>query len=163
MGGSREVVEAFLGVEVVFREEVAISLEAREVFPEVPVVSLAIAVSLGAPVFLVAAAGVSPEAELVFPVVEAGAFPGTAAVLFHADAAAVPLDRMVFRTILHCSPISEVRGRVAAECHPVQSEVNPARVVHRWEEALHNYRPEIEYVATSEIEPRKFPLAMKAV
>jgi hypothetical protein len=160
VGGSREVAEAFLAVEVVFREEVAISLEAREVFPEVAGVSLAIAVSLIAAVFL-AAAVVSPEVETVFPVVEVGAFPGPAAVLFRAEAAAVPLDRIVFRTILHCSPISEGRGRVAAESHRVRPEVNPATVVQLWEEALHNYRPEIEWDATSEIDPRKFPLAMK--
>jgi hypothetical protein len=119
VGVSREVAEAFLAVEVVFREAVAISLGVREVFPEVAAVSLAVAVFLIAAVFL-AAAVVSPEAETVFPVLEAGAFPG-----------AVPLDRIAFRTILHCSPISEVRGRVAAECHPVQPEVNPATVVHR--------------------------------
>jgi hypothetical protein len=139
-------------VEVVFREEVAISLQAREVFPEVAAVSLAVAVSLVAPVFLVAAAVVSPEA---------GVFPG-AAIAFLAGAAAVPLDITVLRTILRCSPISEGRGRVAAECHRVRPEFNPATVVHLWEEALHNYRPEIEWVATSEIDPRKFPLAMKA-
>jgi hypothetical protein len=130
VGVSREVAEAFLAVEVVFREAVAISLGVREVFPEVAAVSLAVAVFLIAAVFL-AAAVVSPEAETVFPVLEAGAFPGAAAVLFHAEAAAVPLDRIAFRTILHCSPISAVRGRVAAECHPVQPEVNPATVVHR--------------------------------
>jgi hypothetical protein len=152
VGGSREVAEAFLAVEVVFREEVAISLEAREVFPEVAAVSLAVAVSLIAAVFL-AAAVVSPEA---------GAFPGAVAVLFPAEVAAAPLDRIAFRTILRCSPISEGRGRVAAECHPVRPEVNPATVVHLWGEALHNYRPEIERIATPEIDPRKFPLAMKA-
>jgi len=43
---------------------------------------------------------------------------------------------------------------VVAECHRVQPEVNLATVVHRWEEAPHNCRPEID--------PRKFPLAMKA-
>jgi hypothetical protein len=147
------VAEAFLVVEVVFREEVAIFLELREVFPEVAAVSLAVAVLLIAAVFL-AAAVVSLEAETVFPVAEAGAFPG-AAIVLPAGAVAIPLDITVLRTILRCSPISADRDRVAVECHRLQPEVNPATVVHRWEEALHNCRPEIE--------PRNFPLAMKAV
>jgi hypothetical protein len=149
--GFREVAEAFLAVEVVFREEVAIFLEVREVFPEVAAVSLAVAVLLIAAVFL-AVVVVSPEAQTVFPVVQAGAFQGAAIVLL-AEAVAVPLDITVLRTILRCSPISADRDRVAVECHRVQSEVNPA-TVHQWEEALHNYRPEID--------SRKSPLAMKA-
>jgi hypothetical protein len=153
VGDSQEVAEAFLAVEVAFREEITISLEVREVFPEVAAVSLAVAVLLIAAVFL-AAAVVSPEVETVFPVVEAGAFPAAAAILFNAETAAVLLGRTGLRKILHCSPTSADRDRVAAECRPVRPEVNRAVVVNRWEEALHNCRPEIE--------PRKFPLAMKA-
>jgi hypothetical protein len=160
VGGSREAAEAFLAVEVVFREEVAISLQAREVFPEVAAVSLAVAFPPEAAVFLLVKL-VSRAAEPIFPVVEAGVFPG-AAIAFLAGAAAVPLDITVFRTILRCSPISEGRGRVAAECHRVRPEVNPATVVHLWEEALHSCHPAIGRVVTSEIDPRKFPLAMKA-
>jgi hypothetical protein len=124
--------EAFLAVAVVFREEVAISLEVREVFPEVAAISPVIA-------FL----------------------PGAAAVDFQAEAAAVPLD-IALRTILHCSPISADRARVAVECHRVQPDVNPATAVQRWEEAQHNCHPAVGRVVTSEIDPRKFPLAMKA-
>jgi hypothetical protein len=159
---SREVVEAFLAVKVVFRGERAISLEVREVFPAVATPSLAVAVSLGAAVFLGAVAVVSPEAETISPAVVAAGFP-EAAIVFPAEALAVPLDITVLRMILRCFPISADRDRVAAECHRVQPESNPAMAVHRWEEALHNYRPEIAWVATSEIDPRKFPLAMKAV
>jgi hypothetical protein len=150
---SREVAEAFLAAEVVFREEVAVSPEVREVFPEVAGAFLAVAVSLGAAVFLAAAAVVSPEAETVFPAVVAAGFP-EAAIVFPTEAAAVPLVRIAFRTILHCTLISADRDRLEAECHRVQSEVNLATVVYRWEEAPHNY--------LLEIDPRKFPLGMKA-
>jgi hypothetical protein len=143
--GFRAGAEVFLAVEVVFREEAAISLEAREVFPEVA------AVSLIAEVFL-AAAAVSRAAATVF-LAAVGAFPG-ALLVFPAGAVSVLLDRTVLRTILRCSPTSADRDRVAAECRPVRPEANPAPVVNRWEEALHNCRLEIE--------PRKFPLAMKA-
>jgi hypothetical protein len=132
--------EAFLAVEAIFREEVAISLEVTAVFPAVA------AVSLGVAVFL-------PAAEVLFP--------GAAAVDFQAEAAAVPLETAL-RTILHCFPISADRARVAVECHRVQPEVNPATVVQRWEEAQHSCHPAIGRVVTSEIDPRKFPLAMKA-
>jgi hypothetical protein len=157
---SRGAAEAFLAVEVVFREEVTISLEVREVFPEVAAISLAVAFPPEAAVFLLVKL-VSRAAEPIFPVVEAGAFPGAAAVDFQAEAAAVPLNTAL-RTILHCSPISADRARVAVECHRVQAEVNPATVVQRWEEAQHSCRPAIGRVVTSEIDPRKFPLAMKA-
>jgi hypothetical protein len=157
----REAAEAFLAVEVVFRGEVAISLEVREVFPEVAAISLAVAYPPDAAIFLLVKL-VSLAAVLIFPVVEAGAFPGAAAVVLPAEAAAVPLDITVLRTILHCSPISADRVRVAVECHRVQAEVNPATVVQRWEEAQYSCRPAIGRVATSEIDPRKFPLAMKA-
>jgi hypothetical protein len=145
--------EAFLAVAVVFREEVAISLEVREVFPEVAAISLAVAFLPEAAVLLLT--------EPIFPVVEAGAFPGAAAVDFRAEAAAVPLDTAL-RTILYCSPISADRARVAVECHRVQPDVNPATLVQRWEEAQHSCRPAIGRVVTSEIDPRKFPLALKA-
>jgi hypothetical protein len=150
--GSREVAEAFLAVEVVFREEVAISLEVREVSPEVVGVSLVVAVFLGAAVFL-AAEAVCPGAPAVLLWAVVVAF-RLAAIVFPAEAVAVPLDITVLRTILRCSPISADRDRVAAEYHRVQPEFNPAMAVHRWEEALHNYHPEID--------PRKFPLATKA-
>lgn len=154
VAGSRVVAEAFLAVEAVFREELAISLEVREVFPEVAGAYLAVAVSLGAAVFPAVVAVISPEAETVFPAVVAEGFP-EAAIVFLAGTVAVPLDITVLRTILRCSLISADHDQVVVtECHRVQPEVNPATAVHRWEEALHNYRPEID--------PRKFPLAMKA-
>jgi hypothetical protein len=156
VGGFREAAEAFLAVEVVPREEVVISLQVREVFPAVATPSLAVAVSLGA------VAVVSPEAETISPTVVAAAFPGAAAVVFPAEAAAVPLDRIAFRTILHCSPILEGRGRVAVGCHRVRPEVNTTAAVHRWEEARHNYRPEIDRGAILEVGPHNFLLAMKA-
>jgi hypothetical protein len=124
---SRGAAEAFLAVEVVFRREVAISLEVREVFLEVAAISLAVAFPPGAAVFLLVKL-VSRAAEPIFPVVGEGAFPGAATVGFPAEAAAVPLDTAL-RTILHCSPISADRARVAVECHRVQPEVNPATVV----------------------------------
>jgi hypothetical protein len=138
--------EAFLAVEVVFREEVAVFLQVKGVFPEVAAVSPLVAVS--------------PGAAAVFLVALVAAFPG-ATILFPAEAAEVPLDS-VFRTILHCSPISADRDRVAAEYHRVQPEVNQAAVVHRWEEARHSCPPAIDQAATWEVEHRNFPLAMKA-
>jgi hypothetical protein len=158
---SREAAETFLAVEVVFRGKVAISLEVREVFREVAAVSLAVAFPPEAAVFLLVML-VSLVAEPISPVVEAGAFPGAAAVVLRSEAAAVPLDIIVLRTILHCSPMSADRARVAVECHRVQAEVNPATVVPRWEEAQHSCRPAIGRVVTSEIDPLKFPIAMKA-
>ena len=105
MAGFRVAAEAFLGVEVVFRAEVAVSLEVRQASPAVAAVSLALAVSPGAAVFLAAAAElVSPGAAAVFLVAVVAAFPG-ATIVFPVEAAAVPLDRTAFRTILHCSPI----------------------------------------------------------
>jgi hypothetical protein len=137
---------AFLAVEVIFREEVA--------------VSLAVAVCPGAAVFLAAAKVASPAARAVFFVTVVAAFRG-AAVVYPAGAAAVPLDRTVFRRILHCSPISANRRRVAVECHRAQREVNQVALVHRWEEARHSCHPAIDRVATWEVGPRNFPLAMK--
>ena len=148
--------EAFLAVEVIFREEVAVSLEVTGVFPAVAAVSLAVAA------FLAAAEVVCPRAAAVFLAAVVAAFRG-AAIVFPTQAAAVLLDRTVFRTILHCSPISADRGRVAVECHRVQPEVNQGAVVHRWEELRHSCRPAIDRVATWEVGPRNFPLAMKAV
>ena len=163
VGGFREAAEAFLAVEVVPREEVVISLQVREVFPKVAATSLAVAVSLEAAVFLaVAEEVVSLGAAAVFLVAEVGAFQGAAAVVFPAEAAAVPLDRIVFRTILHCSPILEGRGRAAVGCHRVRAEVNTTAPVHRWEEARHNYRLEIDRGAILEVGPHNFLLAMKA-
>jgi hypothetical protein len=150
----REVAGAFLAVEVVFREEVAIFLQVREVFPEIAGAFLLVAVSLGAAVFLGAVAVVSPEGETVFPAVVAEGFPAVATV-FPAGAAPVPLDITVLRRIPRCSPISADRDRVAEERHRVQDEVNRVEAANRSEEALHNYRPGID--------PRKFPLAMKAL
>jgi hypothetical protein len=153
--------EAFLGAEVVFREEVAISLQVKGVFPEVAAVSLAVVVSLGAAVFLAAAELVFPGAAAVFLVAVVAPSPG-ATIVSPAEAAAVPLEISVFRVILHCSPISADRGRVAAGCHRVQRAVNQATDVHRWEEARHSYPPAIDQVAIWEDSPRNFPLAMKA-
>ena len=100
VGGSREVAEAFLAVEVMFREEAAVSLEVTEVFPAVAAVSLAVAV------LLAVAEVVFPAA--VFLAVVAPAFRG-ATVIFPAEAAAVPPD-IASRKILHCSPIWAARG-----------------------------------------------------
>jgi hypothetical protein len=131
VAGSREVAEAFLRVEVVFREEVAISLQVKGVFPEVAATSLAVAVSLGAAVSLaVAEEVVSLGAAAVFLVAVVAAFPGVT-IVSPAVAAVIPLDISVFRTILHCSPISADRGRVAGGCHRVQREVNQATDVHQ--------------------------------
>jgi len=129
--GSRAAVvaEAFPAVAVVFREEVAISLQAREVFPEVAEASLAAAVFL-APVVFLAAAAVSPEPETVFLAVVVEGFPA-AAIVFPAEAVAVPLDITVLRTILRCSPISADRDRVAEECHRVPLEFNQIAAVSR--------------------------------
>ena len=151
--GSRVVAEVFRAVEGVFREGAAISLQVKEVIPEVAGASLAVAVFLVAAISLAAVAVVSPEAETVFRVVVAGGFPEAAIVFPAEEAATVRLDITVLRTIPRCSPISADRARVAAECHRVQPEVNPGAVVHRREEALHNCPPEIGH--------RKFPLAMK--
>jgi hypothetical protein len=139
--GFRMAVEAFLVAEAIFREEVA--------------------VSQGAAVFLAAAAVVSPAGRAVFFVTVVAAC-REAAVIFPAGATAVPLDRTVFRKILRCFPISADRGRVAVECHRVQSEVNQLAVVHRREEARHSCRPAIDRTATREIGRRNFPLAMEA-
>jgi hypothetical protein len=153
--------EAFLAVEVIFREEVAVSLEVTGVFPAVAAVSLAAAAFLGAAAFLAAAEVVCPGAAAVFLAAAVALFRG-AAVVFSPEAVAVPLDISVFRTILHCSLISAGRSRVAVECHRVQPEVNQAAVVHRCEEARQSCPPAIDRVATWEVGPRNFPLAMKA-
>ena len=123
VAGLRMAAEAFLAVEVMFREEAAVSREVTGVFPAVAAVSLAVAV------FLAVAEVVCPGPAAVFLVLVAAAFPG-AAIVFPAEAAAVPLDRTVFRTILHCSPIWADRGRVAVECHRAQREINQAAIVH---------------------------------
>jgi hypothetical protein len=157
----RVAAEAFLAVEVVFREEVAVLLEVREASPAVAAVSPAVAISLEAAVFLAAAAVVPPGAAAVFLVAAVAAFPG-ATIVSPAQAALVPLDISMFRAILHCSPISADRGRVAVECHRVQPEVNQATDVHRWEEARHSCRLAIDRVVIWEGSPRNFPLAMKA-
>ena len=139
--GDAEAAEAFLVAEVMFREEVA--------------------VSLGAAVFLAAVVVVSPAGRAVFFVTVVAAF-REAAVIFPPGAVAVPRDRIVFRKILRCSRISAEHVRVAVECHRVQPEVNQLAVVHRREEARHSCRPAIDRVATWEIGPRNFPLAMEA-
>lgn len=154
MAGLRVAAEAFLAVAVIFREEVAVSLAVTGVFPTLAAVSLAVAV------LLAAAEVVSPGAAAVFLAVAVALF-RVAAVVFPPEAVAVPLD-IVFRTILHCFPISASRDRVAVECHRVQPEVNQEAVVHRWEEARQSCRPAIDRVATWEVGPRNFPLAMKA-
>jgi hypothetical protein len=122
VAGLRMAAEAFLAVEVMFREEAAVSLEVTEVFPAVAAVSLAVAV------FLAVAEVVCPGPATVFLAVVAPAFRG-AAVIFPAEAAAVPPD-IASRKILHCSPIWAARGRVAVECHRAQPEVNQAAIVH---------------------------------
>ena len=121
VAGVRVAAEAFLAVEVMFREAAAVSREVTGVFPAVAAVSLAVAVFLAVVEVVCLAA--------VLLAVVAPAFRG-AAVIFPVEAAAVPLDRTAFRTILHCSPIWADRGRVAVECHRVQPEVNPAAIVH---------------------------------
>ena len=147
VAGFRAAAEVFLAVEVMFPEEVAISLQVREAFREAATVSLAVAVSPGVAVFLVLAAA---------------AFPAAATVLI-GGAVAVPLDRTsVFRTILHCFPISADRGRVAVEYHRVPPEVNQATDADRWEEARHSCLLAIDLVATRQVGPRSLPLAMKA-
>lgn len=143
--------EVFLAVEVAFRGELAISLEVREVFPEIVEVSLG-AVFLAAAIFL-AAEAVCPGAPAVC--LRAVVAFRLAAIVFLAEAVAVPLDTTLLQTILRCSPISADRDRVAAECHRVQPELNPVTVVSQSEEPLHNYPREIDL--------RKFPLAMKPV
>jgi hypothetical protein len=101
----REVAEAFLAVEAVFREEAAISRELKEVFREVAAVSPAVAILLIPAVCLAAAGAASPEAETVFHLAAAGVFPAAAIVV--PVGAPGPLDITVLRTILRCSPISE--------------------------------------------------------
>jgi hypothetical protein len=152
--------EAFLGVEVVFREEVAVSLEVKEASLAVAAVSLAVAVSLEAAVSPAAAEVVSPRPAAVYLVADVPVFPA-ATIVFLAGAVAVPLDT-VLRAILRCSPILADRGRVAVECHRVQREINQATVVHQWKEAQHSCLPAIDQVATREVEPRNLALAMKA-
>ena len=119
--GFRMAAEAFLAVEVMFREEAAVSREVTGVFPAVAAVSLAVAV------FLAVGEVVCPAA--LFLAVVAPAIRG-AVVIFPVEATAVPLDRTAFRTILHCSPIWADRGRVVVECHRAQPEVNQAAIVH---------------------------------
>ena len=121
VAGFRMAAEAFLAVEVMFREEAAVSREVTGVFPAVAAVSLAVAV------FLAAAEVVCPRPGAVFLAVLAPAFRG-AAVIFPVEAAAVPPD-IASRKILHCSPICAARGRVAVECHRAQREVNQAAIV----------------------------------
>jgi hypothetical protein len=140
--------EAFLAVEATFREEVAVSLAVTSVSLAVAAVSLAAA----AVVCLVLAA--------VFLLAVVAPF-RAAAILFPAEAAAVPLAPTMFRKILRCSPISAERGRVAVECHRVQPEVNPLVVVHRREEARRSCHLAIDRVATWEIGPRNFQFAME--
>ena len=118
--GFRMAEEAFLAAEVMFREEAAVFLEVTGVFP-------AVAVSLAVAVFLAVGEVVCPAA--LFLAVVAPAIRG-AAVVYPAGAAAVLLDRTVFRKILRCSRTSAERVRVAVECHRAQREVNPAAIVH---------------------------------
>jgi hypothetical protein len=122
VAGLRMAAEAFLAVEVMFREEAAVSREVTGVFPAVAAVSLAVAV------FLAVAEVVCPGPAAVFLAVVAPAFRG-AAVIFPAEAAAVPPD-IPSRKILHCSPIWAARSRVAVECHRAQRDVNQAAIVH---------------------------------
>jgi len=134
VGAVHMAAEAFLAVEVIFREEAAVSLEVTAVFPAVA------AVSLGAAIFLAAAEVLSPGATAVFLVVTAVAFLEVA-VIFRAQAATAPLHGTVLRMTLHCSPISADRDRVAVESHRVPPELNQAAVVPQWEEARHSYPP----------------------
>lgn len=122
--GVRVAAEAFLGVEVVFREETAVSLELTEASLAVTAVSLAVAVSLPA------VEVISPAAVTVFLVAVVPVFPA-ATIVFLAEAVALPLDITVLRRILRCSPISAGRVRVAEECHRIQSGINRVAVVHR--------------------------------
>jgi hypothetical protein len=121
--GVRVVAEAFLGVEVVFREEKAVSLEATEASLAVMAVSLEVAVSLAVEV-------ISPAAVTIFLVAVVAVFPA-ATIIFLAEAVALPLDITVLRTILRCSRISAGRVRVAEECHRIQAGLNRVAVVHR--------------------------------
>jgi hypothetical protein len=100
----REVAEAFLEGEAVFREEAAISPELKEVFPEVAAVSPAVAILLIPEVCLAAAGVVPPEAETLFHLAEPAVFPG-AVSLVPVGTAPGRLDITVLRTILRCSPI----------------------------------------------------------
>jgi hypothetical protein len=153
--GLRVAAEAFLGVEVVFREEIAVSLGATEASLAVMAVSLEVAVSLPA------GEAMSPAAVKVLLVVVVAVFPA-ATIVFLAETVALPLDITVLRTILRCSPISAGRVRVAEDCHPIQSGLNRVAVVHRWGEAQHSCPPPIDQAATWLIGPRKFLLALKA-
>jgi hypothetical protein len=155
----REEAEAFLAAEVVFRQEAAISLEVAGVLPAVAAVSPAVVISSGAATFLEAVEPVS-QAPTVFLAAVLAALPA-AVVILQVGAASVPLDRIVWRTILPCSPISADRGRVAVDCHRVQPELNQAAIVHRQEEARHSCRPAIGPLATWEVGPRNFPVAIK--
>ncbi|HEY4284181.1 MAG TPA: hypothetical protein VGM62_14040 [Chthoniobacterales bacterium] len=152
--GVRVAAEAFLGVEVVFREEIAVSLEATEASLAVMAVSLEVAVSLAVEVM-------SPAAVTVLLVAVVPVFPA-ATIVSPAEARALPLDITVLRTILRCSPISAGRVRVVEECHRIQSVVNRVAVVRRWGEAQHSCPPPIAQAATWEIVRRKFPLVPKA-
>jgi hypothetical protein len=114
--------EAFLAAEVMFREEAAVSREVKEVFPAVAAASLAVAV------FLAVAEVVCPGPTSVLLAVVAAPFRG-AAVIFPVEAEAVPPD-IASRKILYCFPIWAARGRVAAECHRAQHELNQAAIVH---------------------------------
>jgi hypothetical protein len=83
--GFRMAAEAFLAVEAMFREEVAVSL-----------VVTSASLAAAAVVYLVLAA--------VFLLAVAAPF-RAAAILFPAEAASVPPAHTVFRKILRCSPI----------------------------------------------------------
>ena len=120
--GFRVAGEAFLAAEIVFREEAAISLEAREVFPEVVAVSLAAAVSSGAAALLAAPEAIYRTAATDFLVALMAVFP-VAVLVFPVGAAPAPLDRTVWQTIRRCSQILADRDRVAVECHRIQPEV----------------------------------------
>jgi hypothetical protein len=153
--GFRVAAEAFPGVEVVFREEIAVSLEVTEA-------SLAVtAVSLEAAVSLAAAEVISPLVVTVLLVAVVPVFPATT-IVFPAEAVALPLDITVLRMILRCSPISAGRVRMAEECPRIQFAVNRAAVIRRWGEAQPSCPPPIAQAATWEIVPLKFPLALKA-
>jgi hypothetical protein len=122
--GFRVAAEAFLAVEVVFREEIAVSLEVTEASLAVTAVSLAVAVSPTAEEVI------CPAVVTVFLIAAVPVFPAVT-IVFLTEAVAVPLDITALRRILRCSPISAVRDRVAEECHRIQSGVNRAAVIHR--------------------------------
>jgi hypothetical protein len=60
--------------------------------------------------------------------------------------------------ILRCSPILEDHCWVVVECHQARHDVNPATIVYR-KQALHNYRREIEPIATLETGLLEVPAA----